>query len=141
MLSVLARGPAVRFVLNDFNRVPVRVCHVEIGVADAPLSDVSGDLNAAGAQIDAHGFGVVGLNRNVVQPAGIGFLLGEEFDVLPVVYLDERERQAAIRVLQLERLSETKKILVEGARFFDIVREKGDVRDAGDSRALRGIRR
>jgi hypothetical protein len=59
-------------------------------------------------------------------------LFGEEFDVLPVIDLDEREGQTTVGVVELEGLTESQEVFVEDASFVDVVNGQRDVRYTGN---------
>jgi hypothetical protein len=71
----------------------------EVGVFDAALGYLVRNLDALGAEIEAHGFGVLHLDGDMEKAVGGGGLFGEEFDVLALVHFDESEGETAIRVV------------------------------------------
>ena len=138
--AAVQHGPAVGFVLDDFEGVAVGVLDVEIGVFDAAFADFIGDFDALGAEVGAHGFGVIDFDGDVIEAVGFGLGFGEEFDVLMVVDFDEGEREFAVGHVEEEDLFVAKEIAVVLARLFDVVDVEGDVGDAEDFRAFgRGL--
>ena len=134
---LIQRGPAAALIFDDFNGMPVGIGDEIILVADFSGRNSVRHLDAARREIVPHAVGVVGFQRDVIEPIRARFLLGEELDRLLVVDLDPREVQRAVRIRQRIRLAEAEKILVEGAGFLDVVNVQRDVRDPDDVRARR----
>src|ERR1019366_10581424 len=104
----------------------------EVGVADSPGGRGVGDLDAARAEVAPHGVGIGGFHRDVTQAVGARLGFRNQFDVLALVDLQEGQGQAAIRLVELERLFVSQQVLIEVARLLDIVNEEGDVGNSGD---------
>ena len=135
-LAFVADGPAVGFVLDDFDGVAVGVPDVEVGVFEGAFADFVRHLDAFGGEVGAHCFGVIDLNRDVIQTICAGCEFGIELDDLTVVDLDEGEEERAVGLVELEDFFEAEKVCVIGARFFDIVHEEGNMGDPQDTGTL-----
>src|SRR5260370_29111680 len=72
----------------------------------------------------------------MVQPVAARLQTWEQLDVLTVVYLDERETESPIRLVQFKRLVETEQVLIKRPRFFDVADKQRDMRHAQNSRPL-----
>ena len=95
--AFIADCPAIGFVLHDLHCVSVRILHVEVGVPDATLSDLRRHRDPTRGEVCPHGFGIIYLDRDMVEPVSVRRSLREQFDVLPVLILTNvRERLPSV---------------------------------------------
>ena len=75
----------------------------------------------------------------MVQPVRARFEARKQLEILPVVDLDEGQRERSIGICELERLRETEKVFIERARFLDIAHVKSHVCNPQDARPLLSV--
>ncbi len=80
--------------------------------------------------------GIVGVERDVVQPTVAPGWIGGQLNVLAIVDLDEGDALGPVLTLERKRFVEAEEVLVEGARPGEVAHVQSRVSDAEDSRAL-----
>src|SRR5262249_9239235 len=99
------------------------------------LVDLVRDFNALLRQIGPQRLYVGGLQGNVEQALVlVGRQAGKDLDVLPVIHLEVRQRQAAVLFADLEGLVVTQQLAVKGARLGQVAYLKSDVGNADNRR-------
>ena len=135
MLAVVLRHPAARQILDELDLVPVGILRVEGEGPALAFRGVVRDGHALGLQIEAHGLGIIGLERDLHQPVGVRGLLREELNELVVVDLDPGEMKAAVGMVEREGFVESEELLVESAGLRDVVHVERHVGDPDQVRA------
>src|SRR5260370_13951771 len=108
----------------------------EVVISGLPLCYCSRNFHSMFSEIIAHLLRVVCIDGNVVKLAVSLRRIGEQFEILLIVNLDERDSYGAVVAFECERLLETQEVLVEVARFVEIADIQSNVRDAKNAGTL-----
>jgi len=136
-----AREPAFRQALDELDRVPVGILHVESPVPDCSKGGQARERDAAGCEVRPHRLRILDLQTELDEAIGLRGTLGPQLDPLHVVDPHEGTADAAVVIRQAElvRVSEDVAIICEC--LLDVARLERHVGKADDSRAPRVLLR